>query len=192
MTHLRQQLREVLEEVGAVEITVIVEVKFGHQTRNAPQLNNGFQCNLPLVVCHFRTFGHNNLTQSSEVHLQRWEDTVQHGHCKLYCFKAKVTLMVQTCMVSLKCTYTHTQTLTHANTNIHTWTLMIQACMFSLKCTHTHTETHTWTVMVQACYVLTKMYTHTCTTRTHTHTHTQSTCKHNIICNHYAEDYSYE
>lgn len=40
MDHLGEQLCEVLEKVGTVEITVIVNIELGHKARDSPQLHD--------------------------------------------------------------------------------------------------------------------------------------------------------
>lgn len=67
--HLGEQLGELLKEVGAVVVTVIVDVELSHKTRNPPQLNNGFQSHLLHFIWHLWVFHGDYFHQFLDVHL---------------------------------------------------------------------------------------------------------------------------
>ena len=67
--YLREEFCEVLKQVGAVKVTVVVEVELGDEARDPPQLHDRLQGQLPHLVCDPRVVRRDDLTQTCQVHL---------------------------------------------------------------------------------------------------------------------------
>lgn len=51
--HLGEKLGQVLKKVGAVEITVIINIELSHKARDSPQLHNRLKGHFLHFIGHF-------------------------------------------------------------------------------------------------------------------------------------------
>jgi len=72
--HLGQQLGEVLKQVGAVEVTVVVDVEVCDEAGNAPQLHQSLQRRLLHLVRHLDVLRRDHVHQLLQVHLEEEEE----------------------------------------------------------------------------------------------------------------------
>lgn len=54
VAHLREQFGEVLKQVGAVKVTVIIYIELCDKAGDSPELYNGLQGHLLHLIGHFR------------------------------------------------------------------------------------------------------------------------------------------
>lgn len=67
--HLGQQLGEVFKEVGAIVVTIIVDVELSDEAGDTPELNNGLQRHLLHLIRHLGVFNSDDLHELFDVHL---------------------------------------------------------------------------------------------------------------------------
>ena len=64
--YLREKLGELLKQVGAVEIAVVVEVELGDEARDPPQLYDRLEGDLAHLVRHLRRLGDHDIAQLNQ------------------------------------------------------------------------------------------------------------------------------
>lgn len=69
--YLGEKFCHVIKEIGAIEITVIVQIQFRHQSGDPPQLYNKIKSDFPVIISYLHAVRDYQITQPQQVALQK-------------------------------------------------------------------------------------------------------------------------